>query len=139
MDRPLLFGQLSPPRQALIRLCQSINYGSIEGLTVRSREPVLTDSPPLVLVDVQLNAEDKPRPEATHSDFVLSTELVRLVSLLDQLHRVNDDPVSDFNIGFLNWLLGALVGAGCRKISAHRSWYPEQELERRIALCGCHS
>ena len=85
MDRPLRFGQLSLPRQALIRLCQSINYGSIEGLTVRSREPVLTDSPPLVLADVQLNAEDQPRPEATLSDFVLSTELVRLVSLLDQI------------------------------------------------------
>jgi hypothetical protein len=84
VDKPLQFGQLSPPRQSLIRLCQSINYGSIEDLTVRSREPVLSDSP-LVLADVQLNAKDQPRPEATLSDFVLSTELVRLVSLLDQI------------------------------------------------------
>ncbi len=85
MDRPPRFSELSPPRQALIRLCQSTNYGSIEDLTVRSREPVLTDSLPLVLADVKLDADDEPRPEAALFDFVLSTELVRLMLLLDQI------------------------------------------------------
>jgi hypothetical protein len=85
MYRPLRFGQLSPPRQSLIRLCQSMNYGSIQDLTVRSREPIFTPSPPLVLTDVKLDADEEPRCEADLSDFVLSIELVRLMLLLDQI------------------------------------------------------
>jgi hypothetical protein len=95
MDRPLRFYQLSPPRQALIRLCQSMNYGSIQDLTVRSREPIFTPSPPLVLADVKLDADDEPRSEASLSDFALGIELVRLMLLLD---RIEDGKIAKIEI-----------------------------------------
>jgi hypothetical protein len=56
--------QLSAPRRALIRLCQRINYGSIEGLGVRDAEPIL-DPPPMVLVDVKLDADEVPGQRLT--------------------------------------------------------------------------
>jgi hypothetical protein len=46
----ILFSQVSQPRQALIRLCQTINHGSIEDLQVEHSEPVF-DPWPLILKD----------------------------------------------------------------------------------------
>ena len=56
------FNQLSGPRQALVRLCQTLNFGSIYSLDVRGGDPVL-ESKPLVLYDLKLDADDGPRPE----------------------------------------------------------------------------
>ena len=39
MSKPLRLSDLSPGRQALVRLCQTINFGSIENLEVRDCEP----------------------------------------------------------------------------------------------------
>jgi hypothetical protein len=36
--RGFRFYQLSDPHQALVRLCQSLNYGSIQGLCVKDDE-----------------------------------------------------------------------------------------------------
>ncbi len=84
MTRPLQFSGLSSARKALIRLCQSTNYGYIEDLAIRDREPIF--SPPCtVLVDLKLDSEQYARPELAHSDFPLSGEVGRLMALLDQI------------------------------------------------------
>jgi hypothetical protein len=79
----LRFSQLSTPRQSLIRLCQSTNYGHIQDLTVQDQEPILTSSPPLVLTDIRLDVEELPREELTLDDFIICAEFYRLLSLLD--------------------------------------------------------
>ena len=78
------YSQLSVPRQALVRLCQRLNYGSIEGLCIRDAEPVLNPSP-LVLVDVKLDADEAPRPEIDLPDFALCNEVRRLMGHLDKI------------------------------------------------------
>jgi hypothetical protein len=80
----LRLSQLSPGRQALVRLCQLINHGHIEDLEIRESEPIL-DPPPPILKNVKLDADEEPRPELSLSDFVLSGEVVRLMSLLDRV------------------------------------------------------
>jgi hypothetical protein len=80
----LRFSQLSAPRQALVRLCQRMNYGSIEGLPVEDTEPVLRPAP-LVLIDLKLDADESPRPEVDLSDFELCAEIRRLMSRLDAI------------------------------------------------------
>jgi hypothetical protein len=76
------FSTLSLARQALVRLCQTLNRGTIEGLDVRQAEPMF-NSPPVVLKDIKLDADEGPRPELALNDFVLSGEAVRLMKLLD--------------------------------------------------------
>jgi hypothetical protein len=85
MDRELRLSNLSVPRQGLIRLCQSTNYGEITNLTVRDCQPVLSDPQSAVLVDIKLDSEQHPRQEADQFDFLLSAEVVRLMTLLDEL------------------------------------------------------
>ena len=92
MSKSLRFSDLSAARQALVRLCQTINHGSIEDLRVRHCEPVF-DPMPVALKDVKLDSDEGPRPELALGDFVLSDEVLRLVRLLDELgcgtiHRV---------------------------------------------------
>jgi hypothetical protein len=54
VSKPIRLSDLSPARQALVRLCQTINFGNIEDLKVERAEPVF-DPPPLVLQDVKLD------------------------------------------------------------------------------------
>lgn len=84
MSKPLRLSDLSPARQALVRLCQALNHGSIEDLEVRHSEPVF-DPWPVTLRDVKLNSDEEPRPEITLADFVVSDEVLRLMSLLDEM------------------------------------------------------
>jgi hypothetical protein len=81
----LRFSSLSPSRQQLVRLCQSINYGYVQTLTIQAREPVLESPGPVVLIDIRLESEDWPREELAASDFALCAEVCRLMSLLDQV------------------------------------------------------
>jgi hypothetical protein len=78
------FTQVSPPRQALIRLCQTLNHGSIEGLKVEHGEPVF-DPAPVVLKDVKLDSDEGPRPELALEDFVVSDEVLRLMNRLEEI------------------------------------------------------
>jgi hypothetical protein len=64
-----------------------VNYGEIDHLPVRDREPVLSDPECVVLVGVKLDSEQRPRLEADQPDFVLSTEVVRLMALLDKIQN----------------------------------------------------
>jgi hypothetical protein len=84
MSKPLRLSELSPERQALVRLCQAINHGSIEDLEVRNYEPVF-DPWPLTLRDVKLDSDEGPRPELALADFVVSDEVIRLMGLLDEM------------------------------------------------------
>lgn len=84
MTQAKRFSQLSTPRQSLVRLLQSINFGYVEGLEVRDREPLFSPSP-TVFVEVKLDAENEPRPEANFADFELRGEVTRLLEQLDEL------------------------------------------------------
>ena len=84
MSRPLRLSDLSPARQALVRLCQIVNRGSIEGLAVFESEPVI-DPFPVLVRDVRLDKAEEPRSELGLSDFTLSNEIVRLLGLLDEM------------------------------------------------------
>lgn len=82
MLRPLQFSQLSPPRKALVRLCQSVNYGSILNLRINHGE-VTFDPEPQVLVDIRLDEEVGGRPEVELADFALRVEYCRLFAQID--------------------------------------------------------
>ena len=78
------FSQLSGPRQALVRLFQSMNFGTVESLDVRSGEPIF-NPPPTVLLEVKLDSEPELRPELDVADFELRAEITRLFGQLDDL------------------------------------------------------
>jgi hypothetical protein len=80
----ILFSQISQPRQVLIRLCQSINHGSIENLQVENSEPVF-DPSPVMLKDVKLDSDEGPRPELGLADFLIGDEAHRLTRLFDNM------------------------------------------------------
>lgn len=78
------FSQLSQQRQALIRLCQAINHGSIENLKVENSEPILDPSPG-ILKDVKLDSDEGSRPELGLADFLIGDEVHRLTRLFDNM------------------------------------------------------
>jgi hypothetical protein len=82
---PLRFSQISAPRQALIRLFQSTNYGCLHDLIIQGKEPILSGPYPVVLADVRLDVEERSRDEQSLSDFVLCAEFRRLLSMLDEI------------------------------------------------------
>lgn len=84
MSKPLRLSELSSARQALVRLCQTINWGSIENLTVEHSEPIF-DPSPLILTDLKLDSDEGPRPELALADFVVGNEVLRLMILLDEM------------------------------------------------------
>jgi len=87
MPKELQFSSLSTLRQGLARLCKSTNYGEIKNLPILDREPVLSDPQCVVLVDVKLDSEERPRREVAQSDFPLCSELVRLMGLFDTIQN----------------------------------------------------
>ena len=87
MDSPLRFSQLSPARQALVRLCQSTNYGHIQNLTVEAQEPVLQGVLVIATTDIRLDAEDQGRGELLLDDFILCAEVTRLIALFDKVQN----------------------------------------------------
>ena len=84
MSDPLRLSELSPARQALVRLCQSANYAQIEQLQVNDSEPVFNPAP-VVLLDLKLDSDEMPRPEMALTDFMLTAEFCRLMDNLDGL------------------------------------------------------
>ena len=78
------FAQLSAPRQALVRLFQSVNFGHVLNVTIENGDPVFHPEP-TVLVDVKLDADEGERQEADLPDFALRDEVRRLMARLDQL------------------------------------------------------
>jgi len=84
MPNPLRLLDLSPARQALVRLCQSANYAQIEQLQIEDCEPVFNPEP-VVLLDLKLDSDEIPRPEMGLTDFTLTAEFCRLMDKLDAL------------------------------------------------------
>ncbi len=84
MKHAARFSQLSAPRQVLVRLLQSVNFGHVDGLEVRGGEPVFSPAP-TVLVEVKLDSESEPRQETNLADFELRGEVTRLMEQLDEL------------------------------------------------------
>jgi hypothetical protein len=78
----LRFAQLSPARQALVRLLQTVNYGQIKVLFFRDGEPIY-DPAPVVVIDAKLYRDDGPRPELGLADFGLGDDVRRLMARLD--------------------------------------------------------
>jgi hypothetical protein len=87
MVSPRRFSQLSSPRKVLVRLFRSINYGHLHDLSVRDREPVLGSPSTVVLLDLKLDAEERPRDELGVDDFELCAEVERLMSVLDRVRH----------------------------------------------------
>ena len=84
MPRTTRLLQLSAPKQALVRLCQRINFGRIEGLEIRRGEPVFNPAPQ-VFLDVRLDTEEAARFEQELPDFALPEEICRLMARLDAM------------------------------------------------------
>jgi hypothetical protein len=82
--RILRFSELSPARQALVRLCQRLNFGIIQSVGIQNADPVF-DPGSVVLVDEKLDVDGAPRPEAELTDFELAAELRRLMIRLDEI------------------------------------------------------
>jgi hypothetical protein len=76
--------QLSEPRQVLIRWCQLINFGRIEGVLLKNSEPIL-DPLPRLLVEQRLDIEECMRPELELNDFILCQEVCQLLKTLDEI------------------------------------------------------
>jgi hypothetical protein len=80
----LRFSQLSAPRQALVRLFQTLDFGHIVGVVIQNSDPVFHPEP-IVLVDVKLDSEEGERQESDLPDFVLRAEVCRLMARFDEL------------------------------------------------------
>jgi hypothetical protein len=78
------YSQLSAPRQAFVRLLQSVNFGYVLGVTIKNGDPVFHPEP-TVLLDLKLDADERERQEADLPDFALRGEVLRLMARLDQL------------------------------------------------------
>ena len=84
MGNMMTKADLLPAGARLVELMQGINFGRIEGLTVRAGTPVL-DPPPRVVRDVKLGGENGPRPEAAKQDFALKAQVRDLFAQLEAM------------------------------------------------------
>jgi len=56
----------------------------IQDLLIKDKEPAL-DPGPVVLLDIKLDSEERPRDEFGSADFLLCAETIRLMVVLDQI------------------------------------------------------
>jgi hypothetical protein len=92
MKSALNFSQLSTSRKALVRLCQTIAFGSILDLRIVDGD-VIFDPPPVVLVDIRLDEEISGRLESELTDFSLCTEVRRLLTAIDTIESGTIDKI----------------------------------------------
>jgi hypothetical protein len=78
----LRLSEVSSARQAFIRRCQRLHFGTIRGLEVHDGEPVFGPNTEVVY-DLKLDTDDSPRPEQGLTAFVLCDEIRRLFAMLD--------------------------------------------------------
>src|ERR1039457_1320441 len=88
----LRLSEVSPLRQALIRRCQRLHFGTIRSLEVHNCEPVFGATTE-VLHDLKLDGDETPRPELDLSDFVVCKEIGRLFSMLDSFRNGTIDVI----------------------------------------------
>ena len=75
---------LSACRTDFLELMQCINFGRIEGLAIRAREPVLHPRP-VIVREIKLASENGARPELGKADFLLKRQIVELFEYFDEL------------------------------------------------------
>jgi len=75
------FGELEPEHQRLVNLIQTVNFGRIQGVPIRSGRIVL-DPLPRVLRDFKPGGDNGRRPESRLGDFVLKKEVVELLDFI---------------------------------------------------------
>ncbi len=85
---------LSPAKQRLLRLFQTINFGRIEELEIRNGEPEF-NPPPRIFVELKLDAADGSRPESRLNRFPLRSQVERF---FDQISRLKDGAVEVIEI-----------------------------------------
>ena len=79
---------LSTGHRRLLKICQELNYGRIEGLVVHAGGEPSFDPPPRIIRDIKLGAADNgPRPELHAEDFVLKREHIELFENLRRLGK----------------------------------------------------
>ena len=74
---------LSPARCRLVEAMQEINYGRIEGLAVRDREPVFEPAPRLVR-QVVFGKANGPHPGRGQDGFALKKKVAELFEIFDR-------------------------------------------------------
>lgn len=84
MKTVLTKAELPEPRQRLVELMQTINFGRIEDLPVRAGNPVL-DPPPRVVREIKIGGDNGSRPERDAGNFLLKEQVVELLRHLDHL------------------------------------------------------
>ena len=80
----LRLSQLSPARQALVRILQAVNFGEIRGVRVQDADPIL-EHDTVVVIDTKLDKAEEPRAELGLADFELRGETCRLMVRLDEI------------------------------------------------------
>jgi len=75
---------LPEPRQHLVQLMQAVNFGRIEGLVIKSGQPVL-DPPPRIIREYRFPGDNSPRAELSVEDFELKSQVVELFHCIDDL------------------------------------------------------
>lgn len=75
---------LSLPKQHLLEVMQSLNFGRIESLQVRAGEPVFT-SATKVIRKFKIGGENCARPELLQTDFLLKEQTIELLESLTSL------------------------------------------------------
>jgi len=84
MSFPVTKVSLSAPRRRLLELLQRLNFGRIEGLTLRGGDPVLEPSP-RVIREYKFGGENGPRPEPAAADFPLKAQQAEMFRTFDRI------------------------------------------------------
>lgn len=71
-------------QQKLLAEMQRINFGRIEGLTIRCGEPVFSPQPRIIR-EIKLGSENGPRPEVDKLDFALKIQVRDLFTQMEAL------------------------------------------------------
>jgi hypothetical protein len=87
---------LSAPRRRLLEAMQRLNFGRIEGLEIRSGEPVFQPAP-RIIQDIKIGGENGPRPELTIEDFALKSSVIEL---FDHLSRIGDGTLESVEVKY---------------------------------------
>ena len=74
---------LTPARRRLVELMQEVNYGRIEQLEVREREPVFKP-PPGVVRHIVFGKDNRPNARHATDGFALKKKVVELFEVFDR-------------------------------------------------------
>ncbi len=85
---------LSPNRQRLVRLMQTLHFGQIEQLHIQNGEPVF-DPRPIATVEFKFGAENGPRRELDCTDFVIKAPVVEF---LQQCQAIGDGVIETLTV-----------------------------------------